>query len=202
MKNTGSIYNVNPIQMRKNRYQQLLDTENEHLKKLNDIVLTALQDEELLTKRLYEAEDKKINFSDRLADKVASFGGSWRFILSFAGFMLIWISANIYLLNRPFDPYPFILLNLLLSTIAALQAPFIMMSQNRREAKDRERSMNDYQVNLKTEIELRNLHEKMNLLMQEQMQTLFEVQKAQLEMIEETRNMVKHSVAPEKKKDQ
>lgn len=188
--------------MKKTKYQQLLDTENEHLKKLNDIVLTALQDEELLTKRLYEAEDKKINFSDRLADKVASFGGSWKFILSFAGFMAIWISANIFLLTRPFDPYPFILLNLLLSTIAALQAPFIMMSQNRREIKDRERSMNDYQVNLKTEIELRNLHEKINLLMQEQMQTLFEVQKAQLEMIEETRNIVRHSVEPGKKKDQ
>jgi uncharacterized membrane protein len=189
--------------MKKNKYKQLLDTENEHLKKLNNIVLTAVQDEQLLTQRIYEGEDKKISFGDRLADKVASFGGSWRFILSFAGFMLLWISANIFLLKRAYDPYPFILLNLLLSTIAALQAPFIMMSQNRRETKDRERAMNDYQVNLKTEIELRNLHEKMNLLMQEQMQTLFEVQKVQLEMIEETRNMVRHNASSiDKKKDQ
>ena len=138
----------------------------------------------------------------KLADGVAAFGGSWRFIITFILLMCVWIGINLFLLTKPFDPYPFILLNLLLSTIAALQAPVIMMSQNRKESKDRQRAINDYLVNLKAEIELRNLHEKINLLMQEQMKTLFEVQKAQLEMIEETRNMVRHTSFPEKKKGQ
>ena len=93
--------------------------------------------------------------------------------------------ANVYFLSRPFDPYPFILLNLLFSTLAALQAPVIMMSQNRKEAKDRQRGINDYMVNVKAEIEVRNLQQKLDFLIQEQMKTLFEVQKLQMEMIEE-----------------
>ncbi len=178
--------------MENQRYQQLLETENDHLRKLNEIVLSAIKDEELLSKKIYEYEDKKApDLSGRLADKVASFGGSWKFIIWFGAFMLVWISLNIFLLSKPYDPYPFILLNLLLSTVAALQAPVIMMSQNRKEIKDRERSINDYLVNLKAEIEVRNLHEKMNLLMQEQMKTLFEVQKAQIDLIEETRDLIR-----------
>lgn len=121
--------------MENNKYQHLLNTENEHLLKLNRIVLEAVKDEELLSKKIYDFEDKKPGLSGRLADRVASFGGSWKFILSFMAFLFIWIIANALLITKPFDPYPFILLNLLLSTIAAIQAPVIMMSQNRKKKK-------------------------------------------------------------------
>ena len=109
------------------------------------------------------------------------------FIAFFLCVMVAWMGVNIYFLKRPFDPYPFILLNLVLSTIAALQAPLIMMSQNRKDEKDRERAINDYIVNLKAEIEVRNLHQKLDLLISEQMQTLFKVQKMQMDLMEEIR---------------
>jgi uncharacterized membrane protein len=95
--------------------------------------------------------------------------------------------VNVYFLVKPFDPYPFIFLNLLLSTIAAIQAPLIMMSQNRKEEKDRQRAINDYLVNLKSEIEVRNLHQKLDLLITDQMKTLFEIQKMQMDLMEEIR---------------
>lgn len=177
--------------MERPNIQELLNTKNDQLRKLNDLVLAAIQDEKLISEKLYEFEETNPPLSGKIADAVASFGGSWRFIITFLVLMLIWIGANVYLLTKPFDPYPFILLNLLLSTIAALQAPIIMMSQNRKEQKDRQRAINDYMVNLKAEIEVRNLHEKINLLMQEQMQTLFEIQNSQLELLEETRDLLK-----------
>ncbi len=99
--------------------------------------------------------------------------------------MLVWMGINLFLLSRPFDPYPFILLNLFLSTIAALQAPIIMMSQNRKEEKDRQRAVNDYLINLKAEIEVRNLHQKLDLLISEQMKTLFEIQQVQTDLMDE-----------------
>lgn len=170
---------------------QLLSTENAQLKKLNEIVQKAIEEEKLLSDKLLEFEDKHPPLVSRMADSVANFGGSWKFIFSFLLFMLLWIGANVYLIQKPFDPYPFILLNLLLSTIAALQAPIIMMSQNRKEEKDRQRAVNDYLVNLKAEIEVRNLHGKMDLLITEQMKTLFEVQKTQVGLMEDIKTMIK-----------
>ena len=105
--------------------------------------------------------------------------------------MSVWILSNIYLLRNAFDPYPFILLNLILSTVAALQAPIILMSQNRQEAKDRKRAINDYMVNLKAEIEVRHMQEKIDLLIADQMKTLFAIQKVQMEIMEEIREKVK-----------
>jgi len=160
------------------------------LQKLNTIVVNAIEEEKLLSEKLLEFEEKNPPFTSRLADKVASFGGSWKFILAFLFLMLLWIAVNIYLLSKPFDPYPFILLNLLLSTVAALQAPIIMMSQNRKEEKDRQRAINDYLVNLKSEIEVRNVHSKLDLLITEQMKTLFEIQKAQMDTMEEIKLIV------------
>lgn len=177
--------------MEKEKLEKLLGTEDEQLKKLNALVLAAIKDEELISEKLYEFEDRNPSLSSRIADKVAEFGGSWKFIIVFLVFMLFWTIANVYLLNSSFDPYPFILLNLILSTIAALQAPVIMMSQNRKEEKDRKRAINDYLINLKAEIEVRNLHQKMNLLMAEQMQTLFALQKAQVDLLEETKEMLR-----------
>lgn len=121
-----------------------------------------------------------------MADKIASFGGSWKFIIIFGLFILIWIFSNIiFLLNKDFDPYPFILLNLILSCLAALQAPDIMMSQNRQEEKDRERSKQDYMVNLKSELEIRMLHEKLDHLIMHQQQELLNIQQVQVEMMED-----------------
>ena len=110
--------------------------------------------------------------------------------LFFFFFITTWIAINAYLLTRPLDPYPFILLNLVLSTVAALQAPVIMMSQNRKEEKDRQRGLDDYMVNLKSEIEVRNLHQKLDLLITEQMKTLFEIQKMQMETMDEIRSVL------------
>src|ERR1044071_9654448 len=123
--------------MEKHKLELLLETEDEQLQKLNEIVIKAFEEENLLAQKLMEFEDHNPSFPSRVADKVASFGGSWKFIISFVGFMLVWMAINIYLLTRPFDPYPFILLNLLLSALASVQAPIIMMSQNRKEEKDR-----------------------------------------------------------------
>lgn len=173
----------------------LLKTENDHLQKLNELVVNAVKEEELISAKLSEFEDKHPAFTSKLADKVASFGGSWKFISLFALFMVLWMSINIYLLSKPFDPFPFIFLNLILSTIAAIQAPVIMMSQNRKEEKDRQRAINDYMVNLKAEIEIRNMHQKMDILIADQMRTLFDIQKLQLELMEEIKALVKHKHA-------
>ncbi|MEO8404708.1 MAG: DUF1003 domain-containing protein [Chitinophagaceae bacterium] len=177
--------------MEKNNLKKLLKTEDEHLQKLNGIVLRAIEEEKLLSQKLLEFEEPNPSFSSKVADKVATFGGSWKFIIFFLCFMLVWIVINLFFISKPFDRYPFILLNLLLSTIAALQAPVIMMSQNRKEEKDRQRSVNDYLVNLKSEIEIRNMHEKLDLLMVEQMKTLFEIQKEQLQLMNEIKNTLK-----------
>lgn len=116
------------------------------------------------------------SFGERLADRIAVFGGSWTFIMLFAGAVVLWIAINTALLFRPgsepFDPYPFILLNLFLSLVAAIQAPIIMMSQNRQAAKDRLQASHDYEVNLKAEIEIMALHEKMDELRQRDIQDL------------------------------
>lgn len=170
----------------------LLQTESEHLNRLNEIVIEAVEEEKLLSQKIYEFEDKNPAFSDRLSDRIAQFAGSWRFILSFITFMLAWLVLNIALSNA-FDPYPFILLNLLLSTIAAIQAPIIIMSQNRKEEKDRQRAVNDYMINLKAEIEIRNMHQKLDLLIAEQMKTLFELQRAQVDIMEEIKAGINYS---------
>lgn len=177
--------------MLKKDLDKLLHTEDAHLKKLHSIVLEAIEEENLMTQKLAEFEDKDPSFSNKLADRLATFGGSWRFILSFGFIICLWAIANVYMLSRPFDPFPFIFLNLLLSCLAALQAPVIMMSQNRKESRDRQRAVNDYMVNLKAEIEIRHIHQKLDLLMEEQMRTLFEIQKVQVEMISEVRELLR-----------
>lgn len=178
--------------MDKNSLAKLLKSEDDQLQKLNSIVLKSIEEEKLLSQKLLEFEDSNPGFSSKIADRVASFGGSWKFIITFLLFMLLWIIFNLYITKKPFDVYPFILLNLLLSTIAALQAPIIMMSQNRKEEKDRQRAVNDYLVNLKAEVEIRNMHEKLDLLIAEQMKTLFEIQKEQMELMDEIKISLKH----------
>jgi uncharacterized membrane protein len=154
------------------------------LTELEKTVLTSLTNNSTLTDKIDGEEKQSLTTGQRIADKVASFGGSWTFIISFGVFIFIWISINIFwLVNKGFDPYPFILLNLILSCIAALQAPVIMMSQNRQEEKDRDRAKKDYMINLKSELEIRTLHEKIDHFIMDQQQELLELQKTQIEMM-------------------
>lgn len=173
--------------MNKEQYQylnELISTEDKQLKKLNMIVAEAVKEQDLITASIAETKTEKLSLGQRLADSVAKFGGSWYFIICFSMALVAWIIINtIILTQNAYDPYPFILLNLILSCIAALQAPIIMMSQNRKEEKDRIRAENDYLVNLKAEIEIRNLHKKIDLLMIDQIKTLLDIQKVQLEML-------------------
>jgi len=163
-----------------------LEAERGELTHLETEVLESLREQELLSRNINREFEQESTFGERVADKVAEFGGSWRFIISFGCFLAVWILVNsIALLRRPWDPYPYILLNLILSCIAALQAPVIMMSQNRQEAKDRIRAENDYQVNLKAELEIRSLHAKLDLLLTHQWQRLLEIQEIQTEMMQE-----------------
>lgn len=176
--------------MKTNQFQheyleKILSTENEHLLKLHQLVADAMREQELISENLMHPPREMLSRGQQVADKVAAFGGSWTFIISFGVVLVSWIAVNIILATRAFDPYPFILLNLVLSCLAAIQAPVIMMSQNRQEEKDRQRAENDYLVNLKAEIEVRNLHQKMNLLMEEQFQTLLEIKRYQTELLEE-----------------
>lgn len=140
---------------------------------------------------IIELEDSIDNrtFGQRVADNVAAFGGSWTFIISFFIFLLFWIATNVYFLaNKGFDPYPFILLNLILSCLAALQAPIIMMSQNRQEEKDRERAKKDFQINLKAEKEIRILQEKLDHILKHQHEEMLQIQKQQLELLEKIKS--------------
>jgi len=154
------------------------------LTSLEKTVMDSLKEQTTLTDKLDGDEELTMTYGQRIADKVASFGGSWTFIIAFAVFLLGWISLNIYWLgNKGFDPYPFILLNLILSSLAAIQAPVIMMSQNRQEDKDRERGKNDYMINLKSELEVRMLHEKMDHLIINQQQEVLEIHKVQIDLM-------------------
>ncbi len=160
------------------------------LSNLDKTVLNSLNEKKLISDQL-EDQESADTLGQRVADRVASFGGSWTFIISFMAFLLIWIAFNaFFLLNKGFDPYPFILLNLILSCLAALQAPVIMMSQNRQEEKDRERAKKDYMINLKSEVEIRLLHDKIDHLIIHQQQELLEMQKIQLDTMKDL--LVKH----------
>lgn len=160
------------------------------LSDLDQTVLNSLNEKKLLSDQL-EDQAERDTLGQRVADKVATFGGSWTFIISFMTFLLLWIALNAFiLLNKGFDPYPFILLNLILSCLAALQAPVIMMSQNRQEEKDRERAKKDYMINLKSEVEIRLLHDKIDHLIIHQQQELLEMQKIQLDTMKDL--LLKH----------
>lgn len=163
-----------------------LTQEEEQLKKLQDIVTSTIQEEELVIQNLLNPPSEVLSRGQRISDKVARFGGSWKFIISFILVLVVWILYNI-LSPKPdtFDPYPFILLNLVLSCIAAIQAPIIMMSQNRQEEKDRKRAENDYLINMKAELEIRSLQQKIDLLQQQQIKALYDMQLEQLEQLKD-----------------
>jgi uncharacterized membrane protein len=166
--------------------KDVLETEKGELSVLENQVMKSLQESELLSRNINIEFDRRLSFGERLSDKLSSFAGSWRFIIGFMVVLIIWILINaVILISKPFDPYPFILLNLVLSCLAAVQAPVILMSQNRQEAKDRLRSEQDYRVNLKAELEIRHLHEKIDHLLSSQWQRLLQIQEVQMELMEE-----------------
>jgi uncharacterized membrane protein len=169
--------------------QNLMVSEKGELTTLDHDVLESLHQHELLSSNINVEFDKKQSFGEDLADTIATFGGSWRFIIFFGIVLTVWIGVNsAVLLWKPFDPYPFILLNLILSCLAAMQAPVIMMSQNRQEAKDRLRAENDYRINLKAELEIRHLQEKIDHLLSRQWERLVEIQQIQMELMTELLN--------------
>jgi len=166
--------------------EEVLKKQKGELTNLEHKVLESLKEQETIAQNINIEFEKQLTFGERLSDKLASFGGSWRFITIFFVLLAIWIIINsITLFNKNFDPYPFILLNLVLSCLAAIQAPIIMMSQNRMETKDRIRARNDYVVNLKAELEIRNLNERIDNLLTDQWQRLLEIQKIQMDIMNE-----------------
>lgn len=171
---------------------KLLSVENAHLAKLHKIVKETIEEEKLIIQSLKQPDNEHLTTGQRISDKVAKFGGSWKFIIWFMSVLGVWIIFNALAMGVwRFDPFPFILMNLVLSCIAALQAPVIMMSQNRQEEKDRIRGENDYLINLKAEIQIRSLQQKMDLLLEEQIKTLFETQEKQFKLLKE----IDHKIA-------
>jgi uncharacterized membrane protein len=171
---------------RRDYVKEVLQEEIGELSALDHEVIESLREHEILSSDISKQFEKKLTFGENLSDSIAAFGGSWTFIILFSLVLIIWIGLNSFVLaTRAFDPYPYILMNLVLSALAALQAPVIMMSQNRSEARDRLRGENDYKINLKAELEIRHLHEKLDHLLRRQYNRLFELQQIQIELLEE-----------------
>ncbi|MEY2518897.1 MAG: hypothetical protein QOF24_656 [Verrucomicrobiota bacterium] len=171
---------------RRDYVKEVLEDEVGELSALDQEVVESLQAHEILSSDISKQFEKELTFGEKLSDTIAAFGGSWTFIIVFGVILLVWVVGNSFILaTRAFDPFPYILMNLVLSAIAALQAPVIMMSQNRSEARDRLRGENDYKINLKAELEIRHLHEKIDHLLRRQYNRLFEIQQIQIELLEE-----------------
>lgn len=170
----------------------LIQEEKGELALLDKDVMEAIKNNAILSENIQDEIEKDLTFGQKVADSVAAFGGSWIFIISFFLFILIWIAINIWAFaNKPFDPYPFILLNLILSCLAAIQAPIIMMSQNRQEEKDRRRAEHDYKINLKAELEIKLLSEKIDHLLVHQNKKLLEIQEVQTDYLDDLMRVVK-----------
>lgn len=173
-------------QFRSRYVHGLLESEKGELTTLESEILDSLKAHDVLARNIETQFDQNWSLGERMADRIATFGGSWSFLFCFSGVLSIWIVVNsLVMFYRPFDPYPYILLNLILSCLASVQAPIIMMSQNRTEARDRLRSQHDYQVNLKAELEIRHLHEKLDHLLSHQWERLARIQEVQMEVLAE-----------------
>lgn len=182
----GYIRNEEFNKFKRLQLQELLEKENGELNALQKEVLASFDDQDLMTSNVDESFDTNLTFGQRTSDKIADFGGSWKFIIIFFAIIVLWMILNTFLLkNKAFDSFPFILLNLVLSYLGAIQAPIIMMSQNRQEERDRLRSKNDYKINLKAELEIRMLHEKIDFILNHQGEHLHELERQQLEILEE-----------------
>lgn len=166
--------------------EKLLGSSYESMDERTKKVARHLTERKHISKNLSQTFDENVTFGQRAADAVARFGGSWAFIMLFAAVLVFWVLLNSYILvnyNKAFDPYPYILLNLFLSMLASIQAPVILMSQNRQGEKDRLNAEHDYEVNLKAELEIMLLHEKVDLLREGQWSELILIQKEQLKLL-------------------
>jgi uncharacterized membrane protein len=174
---------------RRHYLSSLITEEKGELAVVDKDVMDAIKNNSILTENIEDKIEGKLTLGQKLADKIASFGGSWTFIIIFFSFILVWIGINVWvLLTKPFDPFPFILLNLILSCLASIQAPIIMMSQNRKEQKDRQRGEHDYKINLKAELEIKLLSEKIDHLIVHQNRKLLEIQEIQTDYLEDLMN--------------
>jgi uncharacterized membrane protein len=184
---TENVISLEELNLYRRKYlTSLIIQERGELAKIDQDVMVAIQSNSILSENIQDEIEGNLSFGDKLADHIATFGGSWTFIISFFSFIIIWIGINIFILiTRPFDPFPFILLNLILSCLAAIQAPIIMMSQNRQEFKDRQRSEHDYKINLKAELEIKLLSEKMDHLLVHQNKKLLEIQEIQTDYLDD-----------------
>ncbi|MCF6182206.1 DUF1003 domain-containing protein [Lutibacter sp.] len=184
-----SIDNLNIY--RKKYLEKLLKKESKDLGTLENEIIEKVSSNKILSENIEPEIDDTLTIAQKIADKVADFGGSWTFIISFFLFLIFWMGINVWVLSsKPFDPYPFILLNLILSSLAAIQAPIIMMSQNRQEQKDRIRGEHDFKVNLKSELEIQLLHEKIDHLIMHQNKKFMEIQALQLDYLEDIVNKI------------
>ena len=165
--------------------EELLQQEHGEFSELDRQVAESIAKQDTIAENTEEEFEENRTLGDKLSDQLASFGGSWGFLIAFGVVLLAWMAVNIVAGSHAYDPYPFILLNLCLSCVAAVQAPIIMMSQKRQEAKDRLRSENDYRVNLKAELEIRHLHEKVDHILTRQWERLAEIQQIQLEIMQD-----------------
>jgi uncharacterized membrane protein len=183
---TGSVCQEDLRHFRAAWVEDVLESERGQLSDLEADVVRSIREQELVVENLNRTFDESLTFGERLADRVALFGGSWTFISLFAATLAAWICINsVALMRRPFDPFPYILLNLVLSCLAAIQAPVIMMSQNRQAAKDRLQAEHDYRVNLQAELEVRHLNAKIDLLLTNLWSRLLEMQQVQVDLLTE-----------------
>lgn len=170
----------------------LIVQEKGEIARIDKDVMDAIKNNAILSENIQDDLEAELTVGQKIADRVAAFGGSWTFIITFFSFIIVWMIINIWFLaSKPFDPYPFILLNLILSCLAAIQAPIIMMSQNRQEQKDRQRSEHDYKINLKAELEIKLLSEKMDHLLVHQNNKLLEIQEVQVDYLEDLMKEIK-----------
>ena len=176
---------------KKNYLEGLVKRGSRKISNLQKEVINSLLQDETISENADEMIDRRRTRGEIISDKISDFAGSWTFIIFFFIFLSLWMVVNSYfVLAKPFDPYPFILLNLALSTLAAVQAPLILMSQNRKEARDRQRAESDYKINLKSELEIRFLHDKLDHLAKSQWKELLDVEKAQIDLIEDIQDDV------------
>lgn len=186
------ISNTELNQYRRLYLTSLVTQEKGELAAIDRDVMEAIKNNSILSENIQDEIEGQLTTGQKLADKIAEFGGSWTFIITFFSFILIWMIVNIlFLATKPFDPFPFILLNLILSCLAAIQAPIIMMSQNRQEQKDRQRGEHDYKINLKAELEIKLLSEKIDHLLVHQNKKLLEIQEVQIDYLEDLMKEVK-----------
>lgn len=191
--NDESYISIEQITLYRKKYlNKLIENERGEIDVLEKNVVDAISKNQILSENIETDLNDQLTFGEKLADFIAIFGGSWLFISIFFVFILVWISINVVALSsKGFDPYPFILLNLILSCLAAIQAPIIMMSQNRKDQKDRRRSENDYKINLKAELEIQLLHEKLDHLMIHQNKKLLDIQQIQVDFFVDALNQIK-----------